>query len=335
MNDDRNDKIDYPLLAKYLAGESTPEEAIAVDHWILHSENNRRVFEQVSAAWQGNARQGETGRSGTPTGRLIILRRLYRARTHLGVRVGIAASLLILCGALWLLVRSPQTRPSATNTANTISYITKRAGKDILRDTLPDGSVVVQNTNSILQYSSDFNSRNRTLQLDGEAWFDVASKPAQPFRLQIGRLRVTVLGTSFSVQQSAATVEVAVKTGSVLLSDDADSLIVKTGHKGIYDRIANKFILLNSFNSNDQGYATRVFMFENSTLGDIAAQIDKAYGVKVVFRDEKLKGLTMSSSFDNNSITYIFDVISITLHVNYKIENNVVYISPDDPGHRR
>ena len=112
-----------------------------------------------------------------------------------------------------------------------------------------------------------------------------------------------------------------------MMFNDSDSLIVKTGQKGIYDIKDNKFTLFSSFNINDQGYATKVLTFENITLKEIAAQIEKAYGVTVVFRNEKIKDLTMSSSFDNNTITYIFDVISITLHVNYKIENKVVYIS--------
>jgi len=316
MDVHKENNIDFELLAKYLSGESTPEEAIEVDDWISYSANNRRVFEQVSLAWQGTAED--------------VAERVNRPASPHKIniyRVGIAASLLVLFGALWLIVRSPQNEHSGNSTSNAVSYITKRAGKGILRDTLPDRSTVVQNANSVLRYPSDFNAANRELHLGGEAWFDVMPNAAKPFLIDIGKIRVIVLGTSFNVQQSSSRIEVSVNTGSVMMLNELDSLIVKTGQKGIYDIKENKFILLNSFNFNDLGYATQKLSFENIPLKEIAAQIEKAYGVTVVFRNEKLKYLTMSSSFDNNSITYIFDVISVTLHVNYKINNNVVYIS--------
>ena len=316
MNDHKDNNPDFQLLARYLAGESTPEEAVDVDDWILHCEDNLKLFEQVSAAWQG-----ATENIPQQTRRPVPLRKLTR------YGAGIAASLLLLFGGLWLLVRSPQKKPSDTIASAGTSFITKRAGKDILRDTLPDNSIVVQNANSTLQYASDFNTTKRELQLNGEAWFNVTPNPAKPFRISIGNIRVIVLGTVFNVQQTSASIEVAVKKGSIMMFNDSDSLIVNTGRKGVYNITENKFILLNSFDLNEQGYATRVLTFENIPLKEIAAQIEKAYGVTVVFRDEKLKDLTMSSSFDNDPITYIFDVISVTLHVNYKIENKVVYIS--------
>jgi transmembrane sensor len=303
MSEPNNHTVDFKGLARYLAGESTPEEAIEVDDWISHSADNRRLFERVAAGWQGI------------TNVPIPARRKALPRVML-FRVGIAASILVVAGALWLFVHSREV--SGTNVTGGISYITKRAGKEMLRDTLPDGSVVVQNANSILYYTSVFNKDNRDLQLTGDASFDVTRNPAQPFRLQIGKLRVMVLGTSFHVQQSVSTIEVSVKTGSIELFTDSDSLVVKAGGQGLYDIKENKFLT---------GQAARVLVFENSPLKDIVAKIEKAYGVTVVFSDAKLKNLTMSSSFDNDSIPYIFEVISVTLHLNYKIESNVVYIS--------
>jgi type II secretory pathway component GspD/PulD (secretin) len=102
---------------------------------------------------------------------------------------------------------------------------------------------------------------------------------------------------------------------------------VKAGQKGIYSRSQQAFRLLRSFNVNDLGYATRVFNFDNVTLKEIAERIEKAYGITVVFGHERLKNLTMSSSFDNNTVQYVFDVISVTLNIRYRIDNKTVYIS--------
>jgi transmembrane sensor len=319
MKNHKDDTPDYQLLARYLAGESTPEEAIEVDDWILSSEKNRKLFDQVSVAWQEVAKddaKDEPLQKKRPAP-------IYKLNVY---RIGIAASLVVLISAGWLLFRSPR-KKAADTPSPSVAYITKRAGQEILRDTLPDRSVVIQNVNSILRYASDFNTNNRTLQMSGEAWFDVTANAAKPFGVGIGKIRVIVLGTSFNVQQDTARIVVTVNTGSVMMHSDSDSLVVKAGQKGVYDIIENKFTLFNSFNINDQGYATHKLVFENAPLKEIAAQVEKAYGITVIFRDEKFKNLTMSSTFDNDSITSIFDVVSLTLHVNYTIVNKVVYIS--------
>jgi transmembrane sensor len=310
MSVHKHDKVDYKGLARYLAGESTPEEAIEVDNWILYSEENRKLFDRLAAGWLDIRNMPMPASPRTLPGVMFF-------------RVGIAASFLVVVGAFWLFFRSRDV--SGATAASGLSSITKKAGKEMLRDTLPDGSLVVQNANSTLHYADSFNRDNRDLQLTGDASFDVTRNPAKPFLLRIGKLRVMVLGTSFHVRQNDSTIEVSVETGAVRMFTDSDSLIVKAGGKGLYDIKENKFLT---------AAASRVLIFENRPLRDIVTQIEKAYGVTVIFSDAKLKDLTMSSSFDNDSLAYVFEVISVTLHLNYKIENNVVYISGSDEHSR-
>lgn len=316
MNDQRDKHVNYELLGKFLAGEASPEEAMEVDDWIQQSAENRILFEQVSASWRGIPVQA------TPASYLKF--RKYW--------IGVAASLLIVCSSLLLLYRSNHHKavnisPSGSHPSDNISLVTRNAGNEPVRDTLPDQTIVVQNIHSTVKYANNFNIAARDIQLDGEAWFNVTPNPARPFVIQVGDIRVVVLGTSFNISENASRIEASVKTGTIMMSDAADSLIVKAGQKGTYNTSEKKFSLSSTFNANDQGYATKMLNFENVPLKEIAAQIEKAYGVTVVFQNDSLKNLTMSSSFDNNSITYIFDVISITLHVKYKIENKTVYIS--------
>jgi transmembrane sensor len=356
MNDQRDKKVNYELLGKFLSGEASPEEAIEVDDWMLQSAENRVLFEQVSASWKGipfqapqtaplSGKSDQTGRTdqgpairriGQPKGSAMQFRKYW---------IGIAASLLIVSGSVFLFFSSSHHHADRNVQTNGISYsgshlsdrdsqspdnisfVTRQAGAEIITDTLPDRSVVVQNVHSRLQYAHNFNSSTREIHMKGEAWFNVTPNPAKPFIIHVGDIRVIVLGTSFNVSEDSSRIEVSVRTGSIMMmSDDADSLVVKAGQKGIYNKLEKKFILSPKFNANDQGYATKILNFENIPLKEIAAQIEKAYGVTVVFQNDSLKNMTMSSSFDNNPITYIFDVISITLHVKYTIENKTVYI---------
>ena len=325
--------VNYELLGKFLSGEASPEEAIEVDDWIGQSAENRILFEQVSASWKGMPVQSPVSSQSTVSS--LKLHKYW---------IGIAASFLIVCGSLFLFFKSSHHHADGISQAggisssdshtpgndshppDNISFMTRQAGNEIVTDTLPDRSVVVQNVHSQLQYANNFNIAAREIQLNGEAWFNVTPNPARPFIIHVGDIRVVVLGTSFNISDDSSRIEVSVKTGSIMMSNDTDSLVVKAGQQGTYNKSDKKFKLSPKFNANDQGYATKILNFENIPLKEIAAQIEKAYGVTVVFQDDSLKNLTMSSSFDNNPITYIFDVISITLHVKYTIENKTVYI---------
>lgn len=101
-------------------------------------------------------------------------------------------------------------------TYNTLS--TPRGGQYML--TLEDGTRVWLNAASSIRYPSVFNAAERTVELTGEAYFEVAKNPAKPFKVSVQGMEIQVLGTHFNVM--AYSDEAAVKTtlleGSVKVS---------------------------------------------------------------------------------------------------------------------
>lgn len=83
---------------------------------------------------------------------------------------------------------------------------------------LPDGTKVILNQNSNLSYSTKFEKRD--VQLEGEAFFDVASMPDRPFTISSGEVLTTVVGTAFNIRAypGEEEVEVAVEEGIVEVS---------------------------------------------------------------------------------------------------------------------
>jgi len=65
---------------------------------------------------------------------------------------------------------------------------------------LPDQSVVWVNAGSTLRYGSDFNTSGRSVQLDGEAYFEITRDSLKPFIVKSKKLDIKVLGTSFNVK---------------------------------------------------------------------------------------------------------------------------------------
>ena len=64
---------------------------------------------------------------------------------------------------------------------------------------LSDGSTVFLNSESELTYPVKFCGNRREVELKGEALFEVAHKPEQPFVVTSGVLETKVLGTVFNV----------------------------------------------------------------------------------------------------------------------------------------
>ena len=71
------------------------------------------------------------------------------------------------------------------------------------RLTLMDGTKVCLNSNSKLKYPSEFGSGNRYVQLEGEAYFEVAKDPDHPFVVDVNNMQIKVLGTAFNVNAYA------------------------------------------------------------------------------------------------------------------------------------
>ena len=95
----------------------------------------------------------------------------------------------------------------------THSYAT--ATGEVRNITLPDGSVVYLNTQTRLRWIGTPHDRRVWLQ-SGEAFFDVAQDPRQPFRIALDRSEIRVLGTRFDVyRKSGGTVVVTVLSGTV------------------------------------------------------------------------------------------------------------------------
>lgn len=74
--------------------------------------------------------------------------------------------------------------------------------KPTLVKTLEDGSVVYLAQESTLKYPEHFAEDKREVNLQGEAFFDVAKKPEQAFTIETARVRVEVLGTAFNVRSN-------------------------------------------------------------------------------------------------------------------------------------
>ena len=199
--------------------------------------------------------------------------------------------------------------------------------------TLPDGSKVWLNSQSKLTYSTNFNIEERELQLDGEAYFEVAHNPKKPFIVRSNDISVRALGTAFGVKayNEDRIISSILMKGKVLVTTPDGEAILMPNERLIYDKTKHKKEQTTVANAIDfTGWIHNELRFEDESLADIAKTIQRIYNVEVVFASEKLKSQRYTGTINNNSLESVLNIISLTSPVSFQINNQQVTLSENN-----
>jgi hypothetical protein len=210
------------LLAKYLSGEADVNEIASVEAWLSENEANKKLLSQLQLIWNDAHKLDPANKKPDIQAALQKFQARIDAKTLPKYRLigwKQVAAIFLLCGGLAIAIIKLQNRP-----ANPIAGMMLKAGSHAELDTLPDGSVIRLQPNAELKYTSQFEKGLRQVQLSGNAFFSVAHDPDHPFEITINGVKVTVLGTSFEIADTAAGVKVTVFTGVVQVEKRGQSL---------------------------------------------------------------------------------------------------------------
>lgn len=195
--------------------------------------------------------------------------------------------------------------------------------------TLPDGSKVWLNSLSELRYTPGFSSRKRELQLEGEAYFEVAPDPDRPFVVSSTDLVVEALGTSFGMKAYSEDrmVSSILMSGKVRVTTPDGVKILKPNERLQYDKTTAKSIHSEVVNATDfTGWIRNELRFENETLEEISRSIQRIYNVEIIFASEKLKQLRYTGTVQNNSLESVLNIITLTSPLSFQIESQKIIL---------
>jgi len=199
--------------------------------------------------------------------------------------------------------------------------------------TLPDGSKVWLNSQSKLTYSTNYNIKKRELQLDGEAYFEVAHNPNKPFIVQSNDISVEALGTAFGVKayNEDKLISSILMKGKVLVTTPDGVTILTPNERIMYDKTTHKKVQSTVTNATDfTGWIHNELRFEDESLGDIAKTIQRTYNVEVLFASGVLKNQRYTGTINNNSLESVLNIISLTSPISFKINNQQVTLSENN-----
>lgn len=185
---------------------------------------------------------------------------------------------------------------------------------------LPDGSLVLLKRDSEVRYRKKF-EKERTVELRGEAFFDVARDSAREFKVKTVYTTTIALGTSFSVREALGSndAEIALYTGRVLVAvkDIGKPWALVQGEKFVFQN-GNGYVTDFDTDVHD-GEDVSYQDMNNIELGEVYAFLEQKYGYRFISKPEiKNKRATLRIN-GQDSLNNVLKILSIINNVTYEV----------------
>ncbi len=312
------------LIAKYLSDDISTSEKQELFAWVKEQEEHEKFFEEVVKIWSLSSEEDDFQTDTelawakieagiTPDSKEAIIRPLT-ARSNWW-RIAAAVLLLIIAG-WWL-----------TDNGEVLEVIALGEVKEVV---LPDGSHIWLNENSRLSYNDQF--KPRTLQLSGEAFFEVTRDEQHPFTILSKNATIRVLGTSFNVKayQQVDSIVVTVKTGKVSVENNEQEnqkVILVPGEVGVVHEKQQKVEKALNVDENFIAWKTQELFFDQIPLKEVIPSIEAYFGVKIVVENPAIMNCKYQGKFTKPQLDDVLNVMTYSMELKVKKSGNQILIS--------
>jgi ferric-dicitrate binding protein FerR (iron transport regulator) len=321
------------IMAAELNGSATEADKATLEQWKKESTRNEEVYTNITSFFATKYHDVEI--INEEERRDEIWKRAHAPVVPMPhfrwMKYAAAVVLLCLSGVLAWQVYQENTRVEVAS-VQTIVKQTVAGVKSTVQ--LPDGSKVVLNSSSKIEFADGFRDSVRWVKLEGEAYFDVSKNPHKPFIVQSGSILTRALGTGFNVKiQPSGKVDVALVEGSVEVkpvsaSKNKDHIILSPGEYVAFEgqEITEKgnFDYVSAI-----GWKDGLLTFNNADFQQVVGKLEQWYGVtfKVEGRPSKW---SLNGTYDNDNLENILKALSHSENFNYNISGNQITIKFND-----
>ena len=200
---------------------------------------------------------------------------------------------------------------------------------------LPDGTIVWLNSQSSIQYKPDFSGSTRSVELSGEAYFEVAKDPSKKFIVKTSAMSVTAIGTQFNVNaySSVDRHQVALAEGKIMvqktdkLNEDDQKVYLDPGQSLSVFK-SNGQMIQSSFDPKKiLSWKDGIIYFEDAVFEEVVEVLQRWYGKTIIVQNiEKAGQWQFSSEFNNETLENVMQNISYSKNFGYTIEGETVNI---------
>lgn len=205
-----------------------------------------------------------------------------------------AASVVVLSAGTYLYVHQTGSKPPETRDQKTLlsMVVTNPRGGAQKELVLEDGSKIWLNAGSVLRYPQHLTGAERTVELSGEAFFDVAGNSRSPFRVLIRDAEVDVLGTYFAIMaydNESASRTTLVDEGALKIVSGSREMEVKPGEQVevtyASPGVGTEMILHSGIDLNAvKAWQGGIYIFKQKELHAVMRELERIYDVTVQYQ---------------------------------------------------
>ena len=199
------------------------------------------------------------------------------------------------------------------------TLMTPMGGKYEVR--LSDGTTVVLNSGSSLEFPVGFHGSERRVKLSGEAYFEVTKDPLKPFIVESGKGRIKVLGTRFNISNYAddGVLKTTLISGKIEFTElnTAQSVVLKPGEQA---SVKAGHLQVDPVSAEDfMAWKNDMFVFSNEELSVIMRQLSRWYDVDVDYSTIPDRRLFVRISKGVN-LSEVLEQFALTSNLKFKVE---------------
>jgi len=331
MTDDREQPdldAHWEALARFLAGQSSPEEEQRIRAQLARDPEHAALVNALDAALEQPgesplspgevdtalasvmARRDIPSTGPAPSSPDVIplrprpsapLRQIRSRWRTAGLR---AAAAVLLVAGVSLVWRASRPAGSPTSTGHTATasriYRTRTGAVDTVK--LVDGSTVMLGPASRLALGSGYGAGTRSIELEGQAYFDVVHDDAHPFVVRTPSATLRDVGTTFSVRSdSLSGTRVAVTSGAVdVVATRAPASTPTVLHAGDRAEVTRGAMRVERGVDTEAelSWTRGVLEFRDASLTAVAQELRRWYGVELIVTDSAIASRRLTATFD-------------------------------------
>ncbi len=299
------------ILAKHFSGNSSPEEEQLIQNWKV---DNQAEYAVLSETWgeKVNFKVYDNKNAWSKIENELFEEKTKTFKLNSIIKYAAAACIALMIGftAKWFF---------SADEFIALENNTEQVQKHVL----PDGTEIWLAPDAELEYAHDFKN-HRAINLEGEAFFEVARDEEHPFIIDTEMGEVEVLGTGFNVLCNESSTIVSVSHGRVELRNESGSIELSEGQCA--EATENNISEVIEVNPNYQAWKTGEFIFINTPLTEVVNQLNKYFEKEIVLESNKGATEKLTANFNGQNLEDIIEIIVLTCDVVSESSDNKVIL---------
>ena len=321
-------KLNEDIIIRYLENRCSEEDFVLINEWMKESDENAGELFRMEEIYQLGKfpfeEENLVVRAERRLGRRLEQENQKKQEVFKRYAAAIVGVMVLAAGlAYWF-----------RNKAEEL-VVASAAHGQVREMLLPDGTKVWLNQSSVLKYPRAFEGKERHVYLDGEAYFEVARNHEKPFMVKSPAMDVRVLGTSFNIKcrPDNSFAETTLIEGEVEVKDKSDKgrITLLPGQKAVLNRVTGRMQVKQVDPKMEIVWHNDLIPFEKSSIFQIAAALERFYGVKIILSPDVDSTNTYSGVLKKkDNIESVLNSLRNSIPFNYKkVDDNNIFISSE------